>query len=623
MRDLLVIDGIKMDMSESDVYINYNSNILGDISKIESGFTYTIKLPKTANNMNVIKVVKSTSSTDFPYKVHTAMLLRDGIPIVRNANVELARVTSTDIELSLSFGAGAGVKRLLKDNERKLSELSCKADDVNDYVLWSKETPFSKAYYGFKDDDVNAWYHPCVSSAWVLDRIAEDYNIAVDYTSVADKLKGLHIPLLRRKGLKSASNRLTLSMCSQYITDDDKVAFNSTPQTLEFIPASVQDYGVSFERRLSTDELSLIHPKRMTTKFYLSGDIEYIHANINEFNVTPKLSIVQVRKVVNDGAVYYNIKKELASVSPYDVRLESNGAATKAKFNFSGLETEFTTPKKGGVDYVALCMTTPTGLSTPYVSGIVDFISENQVNTYEFGEANKDTDYPNNEGYFYYAPNLPDISIIDYIKGLCEIVCAYIAIEDNCIKLISRDDVVLKSQNIEECKIEDVSLDFSIDDIAQENICQYKGGSGLFSASFVVNDNRLEKSAVFIESPFNELKVGAGYNITFDLYSYNNNEQQFKENTEPYITNIIELGGDTWLTVDGLRWSQILKHNYNTYIKIVQNAKRKTSLYKLTPIDLHKLDLNKCVYDDGAYWIINTIKTKKNDIAEVELIKLN
>ena len=43
MRDELYIDGTKVDMGESGVSLEYRSNILTDISKIVSNFSYTIK----------------------------------------------------------------------------------------------------------------------------------------------------------------------------------------------------------------------------------------------------------------------------------------------------------------------------------------------------------------------------------------------------------------------------------------------------------------------------------------------------------------------------------------------------------------------------------------------------
>ena len=96
MRDELYIDGTKVDMGESGVSLEYRSNILTDISKIVSNFSYTIKLPKTKNNLRLIECAHIPSAvSSFPYLPHVGTLLRDGVQIVDGANVVLMSVSDT------------------------------------------------------------------------------------------------------------------------------------------------------------------------------------------------------------------------------------------------------------------------------------------------------------------------------------------------------------------------------------------------------------------------------------------------------------------------------------------------------------------------------------------------
>ena len=55
IRDELYINGDKVDVGDTDISLNYKSNLLTDISKIVSNNSYTIKLPKTAKNLAVIE----------------------------------------------------------------------------------------------------------------------------------------------------------------------------------------------------------------------------------------------------------------------------------------------------------------------------------------------------------------------------------------------------------------------------------------------------------------------------------------------------------------------------------------------------------------------------------------
>lgn len=105
MRDELYINNQRVDMSESGINLTFRSNLLSDISKIVSNYSYTIKLPKTANNMRIIGgAVLPSSESDFPYIVHSGRVLRDGIMIVDNANVVLLSI-GEDIEVTLSWGS--------------------------------------------------------------------------------------------------------------------------------------------------------------------------------------------------------------------------------------------------------------------------------------------------------------------------------------------------------------------------------------------------------------------------------------------------------------------------------------------------------------------------------------
>ena len=90
MRDELYINNQRVDMSESGINLTFRSNLLSDISKIVSNYSYTIKLPKTANNLRITSgAVFPSSESSFPYLVHAGRVLRDGIVIIDNANVIL------------------------------------------------------------------------------------------------------------------------------------------------------------------------------------------------------------------------------------------------------------------------------------------------------------------------------------------------------------------------------------------------------------------------------------------------------------------------------------------------------------------------------------------------------
>ena len=585
MADQLIINGVEVDMGDSGVYLEYKSNIMGDISKIESGFSYTIKLPKTAHNMRVFEVVKATTESNVPYRKHEAMLLRDGLPIIRKANVTLRNMSSDNIEITLSFGAGVGVKNLLND-DRTLDKLDFDVNSTKEYVRWSRHVDFVKqiADYGFKEDDLNAWYHPTIDVRWVINKIAEEYGVTIDFSEVEDILD-VRMPLLRRNGVRSES--ITANITGNGTRD--YFDFNNVLSGSDFVEVIYFD-----KQPFAYDYIN--------NKYIVSGNVA-ITLTYNTTNVSPLYLVTFVQAASSS----WTVRKVLLEIHPYEVTTVDG--VTTAYYNFRDLESEYTDMKT----QVRLCY-------LPYgdASGIITASHEYKVNTKEAGSGLEN----NNEGYFYIVPNLPEIKVVDFLKGICAVAGAYATVEGKTITLRSRDNIVKGVQEWKYKKMEDAGLSFSVSDIAQKNIFKYKDGEA-FSGSFKVDDETLPWEATLIELPFSELKVAYSGNLYFPLYSYDNEgKQTFSEDKGAYICTSLEDARAYYLTVDGLRWSQLLDKHYQTYIKMVSKAKVKTCKFRLSPLDLMELDMNKCVYDDGALWAIQTIKTKSGDVCDVELIKV-
>ena len=118
MRDELYINGSRADMDGgTSISLNYKSNLLTDISKIVSNNSYTIKLPKTANNLRIIECAHIPSAvTNFPYLKHAGTLVRDGVEIIRDANVVLLSV-GEQIEIALSWGNVMNFDTLVNDGK--------------------------------------------------------------------------------------------------------------------------------------------------------------------------------------------------------------------------------------------------------------------------------------------------------------------------------------------------------------------------------------------------------------------------------------------------------------------------------------------------------------------------
>ena len=188
-RDELYINGIKADLEKTDISLNYKSNLLTDISKIVSNNSYTIKLPKTAKNLSIIECANIPSSTTkFPYLMHAGTVLRNGIEIIKDANVVLLE-TNESIEIALTWGNVTNFANVV-NNGKKLTDISHGTVEGTDWVVWnnkgSNSAQFPLINYGFNSGEPNAWYRPVVTAKWILDRIQEESGVMFNFPS--DKL---------------------------------------------------------------------------------------------------------------------------------------------------------------------------------------------------------------------------------------------------------------------------------------------------------------------------------------------------------------------------------------------------------------------------------------------------
>lgn len=120
----LYIDGILMDMSEETaITLDIKSNLFRDITKMTANTTYTINLPKTAHNMAVLEFAgKPSSSSKYPYILHTARYFRNGLEIIRNGRASVLSVKET-IEISIYWGLFQALATL-QSSDLKLNELN-------------------------------------------------------------------------------------------------------------------------------------------------------------------------------------------------------------------------------------------------------------------------------------------------------------------------------------------------------------------------------------------------------------------------------------------------------------------------------------------------------------------
>lgn len=602
MRDELYIDGTKVDMGESGVSLEYRSNILTDISKIVSNFSYTIKLPKTKNNLRLIECAHIPSAvSSFPYLPHVGTLLRDGVQIVDGANVVLMSVSDT-IEIALSWGNATGFSKII-EFEGNLDDLDY---GIDDYVFWrydiSPDENVPIMNYGFRSTEKHVSYHPVVSAKWLLDRIQSQFGVNLLFPSnKQDVLQSLKIPLLKKEDAQKHvdANRVTLTLNGLKKTDGALRVYQlmfyglASSYYVEYYSDSV--LISAFKPKFNNMQLNYSIDCKLIyvgSAYKNGGYLDIVDADTGEI-----IDQVNAFEVIDRGNDNYecHFKKDL-SLEPYDKTIYIS-----------------TTVSKTGDDSVSL------------VSGSITLEAKVSEVGADIGEYNK----------YFTIPNLPSIKLIDFVKSIAYMLGVFaVPGDNNDIRFISFDTVIENKSNAVDWSgrvlfndYGDVArnISYQLNDFTQKNWFRYKEDDNVTENydSFIAVENRAldyERDAVSL--PFSACDTLGGV-ASIPMYSYNDDgELEYDSGMNP---RIVLYDSETRSGVFyPLRWEELIRQHYASYQEVVRQPKVIKELVLLSAPELAVLDLLKPVYirQYGSYFAIVKVKTKENNICEVELLKI-
>lgn len=132
-EELYIIDNgkrLRVDLSiPSGITLNFKSNIFGDLSKITCSYTYTFKLPLTANNRRVLDNADDVRCISNKIRRRLrAEYLQDGIPLFTNANLYIES-TDTCFNAVMTWGVINGFQTL-KDDDISIRKLPLEAKPI-------------------------------------------------------------------------------------------------------------------------------------------------------------------------------------------------------------------------------------------------------------------------------------------------------------------------------------------------------------------------------------------------------------------------------------------------------------------------------------------------------------
>lgn len=608
MRDELYINGSRADMDGgTSISLNYKSNLLTDISKIVSNNSYTIKLPKTANNLRIIECAHIPSAvTNFPYLKHAGTLVRDGVEIIRDANVVLLSV-GEQIEIALSWGNVMNFDTLVNDG-KSLQDLSYGMVAGVDYTNWVKQsvqTPqFPKIEYGFKDKETSVWYHPVVTVKWIMDKIASEYGITFEFPDDrVEMMERMKIPLLTRKDAqKQIDENTKIAMVSGFREETDGLDryFWLTFKSL---------WSETFYIELLQDALNYkgIRPKFSNLKLGLKFTCSFTITGSSWFHDGIYIYLVNDSTKEKIGEFFSDEVEDLGNGAyhyTFDIEGDVEGLSIDSCYSF------FIGSSRTGV----LSNLNGTFTFSPYATNV------------EIGD--------NAMSRFYYVPNLPDVKQVDFLKAIATMLGVFaVPTETDHIKFVSFDTLVQnKSKSVDwSGKLLQAYFDktpqkisYTLDNFAQHNLFKYKEDDdvkGYYDSEIMVESETLDYERDVIELPFAACDTKNGV-ASIPLYSYGSDgELEYDDGAAP---RIVLLSGTFLGVFVGLEWNTLLSEYYSQYKSLVNRPRVIVEYVRLSSVELQTLDLTVPVYlsQYGSYWAVINVKTKENDVCEVKLLKM-
>ena len=122
----IIVEGERKQLdltSPSGITLNFVSNLFNDLSKINASYSYTFKLPRTANNVRVLEIVDDVRADGkFTRIKNDAEYVYDGVSLFSNANMYISGVEKESISAVMTWNVNKGLQELEK-HDMSLQEL--------------------------------------------------------------------------------------------------------------------------------------------------------------------------------------------------------------------------------------------------------------------------------------------------------------------------------------------------------------------------------------------------------------------------------------------------------------------------------------------------------------------
>ena len=593
MKEELYIKGESVDLGDSEITLNFKSNLLGDISKITASNSYTITLPRTNKNIRLL---------DFPDVAgHESYLMRDyfNVEYYRNgvklfdAKAVLISCSEDGFDVALTWGMSEKFIQLIND-DKSIQEFADESLQWNsastyDYGLTPDRSYPQHGYIPMNtgiDVDSNRdkiFVHPSASVKVLLEQIEYVYGMTLSFPSdIMEKIERLYIPLVSQKS-NPKYNYFAVKF-GNYLADFsfEFLQTNSIPGAYLFQGSTYQPFSIVISNT--------------SIEWYLSINIKTNQDNEGSFVLV----------------VFFD--SEYNKLHEFKIYTDTKGSHSyngRIPFNISDYDLIRISAYGGG-------------------NVIIDKESSNIIL--------KNPNITENIKYGTYYPigsNLPNIKVVDFIKQICWLFGLFAIKSDMGVSFIQVETIIDNKGNAVDWSkklvptgwtAEETSYTFG--DFAQKNYFRYEENENAKSADgyMVVQNKTLDHEKDLVKLPY----TAGGDNRDMSSVPY------FKWSDDGTIVELEDCGDRIMylhyesgtgeypkLSFKGLSFNEIILKYYSSYQDLIKSPFVIKDTFRLTEIDLKNIDYSIPVYIEryAAFFAIISIKSQ-GDYSECELLKL-
>lgn len=592
MKEELYIKGESVDLGDSEITLNFKSNLLGDISKITASNSYTITLPRTNKNIRLLDFPDVAGHESYMMRDYfNAEYYRNGLKLF-DAKAVLISCSEDGFDVALTWGMSEKFIQLMND-DKSIQEFADMALPWNSSTTYDNGLVNGQLSHGYIrhnagiDVDSNRdkiFIHPSVNCMRLLEEIASYYGLTMDWGSYKQYIELLYLPLISQKA-SSKYNFFEANITGTLDSDIKYVKFTQINRVDGINISNTETYGDVvriYETSLDWELDILIYTNKHNT------------LNVVELAFYSNAQYIKSLQISSNDIGLCAYK----GVIPFDITEYSN-ITIRIRINNGAL----------------------LGIIKSYIkifSEDVQSVSYNQ--------------------YYPIGSNLPDISVVDFIKQICWLFGLFAIKSDTGVSFISvnkiidnRDKAVDWSKNLVPTGWTAKETSYTFGDFAQKNYFRYEENENAKSADgyMVVQNKTLDHEKDLAKLPY----TAGGDNGDMRAVPY------FKWSEDGTIVELEDCGDrimqlvisfdsqgkeDARLDFSDLKFqNRVSRFGLSSYQDLIKSPFAIKDTFRLTEIDLKNLDYTIPVYIEryAAFFAIISIKSQ-GDYSECELLKL-